>query len=424
MATAKTSTIVGALACQKDSFLKSLETQVVSCSEFLTKNDSPLYKVEMVDSVCFPEGGGQPCDEGFITTLDGNKIPLKSVIREKLKALHIIDKPLDIGSSVKLIIDWDKRVDYMQQHTGQHLLSAVFDQYQLETLSWKMGEQINYIELPKKIDDKLVEEVQSKVNQLIFESHPIEVTTDDSELDTSHIPEDYDQDEGIVRIVKIGNIDANPCCGTHLKNTSQILSIVLLNQVSVRGGHSRLFFTCGYRVSKLTSNYYNILKTVSGVQLSCQIEDVTNKVDQLSTNYKKANSTIANLIKELANNKATEIYDKFSKDENAIAYVYREDNNPEFLTSVQKELMTMINSKKSKEIDLSTKQTLILINGNHQSNGGMIKILGPKATDISTELKQRIGNLKGGGKGSTYQGKITKYDKPEIESVLLYLESL
>ncbi|KAI5961448.1 uncharacterized protein KGF55_004071 [Candida pseudojiufengensis] len=422
MTTVQSSTIVGALACQKDSFLRSLETQVVSCKKFTPKKNEPsgLYQVELVDTCLFPEGGGQFSDKGYMTT-SGGQIEVQAVIRDKLKALHIIDTPLDTGSQVKLDIDWDKRVDYMQQHTGQHLLSAVFDQYKLETLSWKMGDQINYIELPEKIDDKLVEEVQAKVNQLIFESHPISVSTDDTEQDTSHIPEDYDQEQGIVRIVKIGDIDANPCCGTHLKNTSQILSIVLLNQTSVRGGHSRLFFTCGYRVSKLASNYFNILKNVSGNQLSCQIEDVTNKVDLLSTNYKKANSTIANLTKELANLKATEIYNKFLADENAIAYVYREENNPDFLTSVQKELMTM---DKTKAVDLDGKQTLVLICGNQQSNGGMIKISGPKATDISNELKQRITNLKGGGKGSKYQGKITKYEKNEIDSVLLYLESL
>lgn len=83
----------------------------------------------------------------------------------------------------------------------------------------------------------------------------------------------------------------------------------------------------------------------------------------------------------------------------------------------------MINGNKDSGVDITNKHTLVLINGNQTSNGGMVKISGPKTNDIATELKQKITNLKGGGKG-LFQGKITKYEKGEIESVLSYLDSL
>ncbi|KAI3402937.2 hypothetical protein KGF56_004189 [Candida oxycetoniae] len=454
-----TSTIVGALACQKNSFLKTLNTKVVSSYEFASplpsskengkKSSSSIdkeklkYGVELEDTILFPEGGGQPFDKGTITILNDSEkctIEVKSILRDKLKAVHIVEEPIKQGTLVQLNLDWDRRVDIMQQHTGQHLLSAVFDTYKMETLSWSMGDQINYIELPKKIDDSIVEEVQNKVNQLIFEAHPIEVVTLEGEagtekgtetktgtgvdLDTSHLPQDYDQDKGIIRIVKIGDLDSNPCCGTHLSNTSQIQSIVLLNQTSIRGGHSRLYFTCGSRVTKLTSDYYDILKTISGLQLSCSIDNVVAKVDQLNSNYRKANSTINALNKELANIKATEIFKKFKYNKASVAYVYRDDSsNPEFFAHLSKELMTMINADKSSGVDIANTHTLVLLNG-QTSTGGMLKITGPKATEISTELKSRIGTLKGGGKGSSYQGKVTKYEKGEIESVIVYLDSI
>lgn len=444
--TTATSTIVGALACQKNSFLKTLNTKVVSSYEFIppatakekqNKNKSALkelkYGVEFEDTVLFPEGGGQPFDKGTITVLNTDSCPesktfqVNAILRDKLKAVHIVDEPIEPGTNVLLEVDWNRRVDIMQQHTGQHLLSAVFDTLKLDTLSWSMGDVINYIELPEKVPDEVVKQVQERVNQLIFEAHPIHVVTQDDhgvEIDTSHLPDDYDQSKGVVRIVKIGDdIDSNPCCGTHLSNTSQIGSIALFNQTSIRGGHSRLYFTCGSRVAKVAAEYFDILKTVSGTQLSCQIDDVTTKVDQLSTNYRKANSTIANLTKELANLKATEIFNRLNPTEDGVAYVYREENNPEYLTTVQKELATMINANKDCGIDITKKHTLVLINGNQTSNGGMVKISGPKANDIATELKQKITNLKGGGKG-IFQGKITKYEKGEIESVLSYLDSL
>ena len=435
------SAIVGALACQKNSFLKTFNTKVVSSYEFVPpptskdkqnkKQSQPKelkYGVEFEDTILFPEGGGQPFDKGTITILDGagkETIEVNSILRDKLKAVHIVEKPIEVGTPVQLDVDWDRRLDIMQQHTGQHLLSAVFDTYNLETLSWSMGDEINYIELPSKVEDDIVKEVQDKVNQLIFEAHPITVVTPDAEgheIDTSHLPDDYDQTQGIIRIVKIGDLDSNPCCGTHLSSTSQIQSLVLLNQTSIRGGHSRLYFTCGQRVSKLSSEYFDILKTVSGLQLSCQISDVVNKVDQLNANYRKANSTISALSKELANLKAAEVFKNYR--ENAeIVYVYRDDTNPEYLNLVQKELLTMINADKECGVDLSNKQTLVLFNG-QTAIGGMVKILGPKATDISAELKQRITSLKGGGKGSSFQGKITNYEKGEIDSVIRYLDSL
>lgn len=114
------------------------------------------YGVEFEDTVLFPEGGGQPFDKGTITILnngassESKTVEVNAILRDKLKAVHIVDEPLEPGTQVKLQVDWDRRLDIMQQHTGQHLLSAVFDTLKLDTLSWSMGDVINYIELPEK----------------------------------------------------------------------------------------------------------------------------------------------------------------------------------------------------------------------------------------------------------------------------------
>lgn len=442
--TGTTTAIVGALACQKNSFLKTFKTKVVSSYEFIPpptakdkqnknnnkkKKDSPPCKefgVELEDTILFPEGGGQPYDKGTITILPDNKIiEVKSVLRDKLKAVHLVNELIEPGTQVSLNIDWNRRIDIMQQHTGQHLLSAVFDTYELETLSWSMGEDINYIELPTKITQELIIEVQNKVNQLIVEAIPITVVTPDQhghEIDVSHLPDDYDLSKGIIRIVKIGELDANPCCGTHLTSTAQIQSIVLLHQSPIRGGHSRLYFTCGGRVANYLRKEHEILRNVSTNQLSCAIEVVEEKVELLSLNYKKANSTLNNLLKELASIEANKIFQKFKNDHNnKLAYVYRADL-PEYLTSVQKELTTLINEDKTGDVDISNNQTLVLLSG-AAPNGGTIKISGPKAEELQVELKLKLSNLKGGGKGSSFQGKITKFEKGELEAVLKYLDS-
>lgn len=437
MTTASTTAIVGALSCQKNSFLKTFNTKVVSSYEFIPpltskdkqnkkskSNKTKEFGVEFQDTILFPEGGGQPYDKGTITILPENKvIEVKSVLRDKLKAVHLVDEMIEPGTEVTLNVDWARRIDIMQQHTGQHLLSAVFDTFGLETLSWSMGEEINYIELPEKINDELLGEVQERVNQLIVEGIKITVVTPDQhghEVDVSHLPDDYDLSKGIIRIVKIGELDANPCCGTHLTSTSQIQSIALLHQAPIRGGHSRLFFTCGARVANVLRKEHEILRNVATNQLSCAIEAVGEKVELLNLNTRKSNSTINALLKELAGLEASKIYQNF-KDGKKVAYVYRTDL-PDYLTAVNKELLNLINGDDS-SVDLSKNQTLVLLHG-APSNGGSIKITGPEASSIQTELKLKLTNLKGGGKGTSFQGKITKFEKGELESVLKYLDSI
>ncbi|OBA19098.1 alanyl-tRNA synthetase [Metschnikowia bicuspidata var. bicuspidata NRRL YB-4993] len=440
------STIVGALACQRNSFLKTFQTTVVSCKKYEPiktskdkqnqnkkstekeqKFEESLYALELQDTILFPEGGGQPFDTGNIATAS-EKIPVQMVLRQELTAVHVTPKPVEVGSQVSLEVDWKRRLDIMQQHTGQHLISAVFDTYDLETLSWSMGDTINYIELPRKVEQSIIDEVSEKVNDMIVQGIPIKVTTPDQlgrEIDTSHIPDDYDLSKGIVRVVQIGDIDSNPCCGTHLTNTGQIQAVSFLHQTNVRGGNSRLHFMCGSRVSRQLAAYHLMLKDVLGTQLSCQIDEVASKVADLNQNYKKSLSRESTLLKELAAIEASKVFTLFRDTNAKIASIYRQDSSPEYLTMAQKELTTLINANKDAGVDLSLAHTVVYLNGDYKSgNGGMVKIMGPLAEEIQQKLKCLIKNIKGGGKGTSFQGKITKYEKGEVESVLRYLESL
>lgn len=434
------STVVGALACQRDSFLKTLKTTVVSCDEHkghVTAKDKQnknskkqsdpkdlKYAIQLADTIIFPEGGGQPSDTGIIEN-GQDKWTVDEVIRDKLTALHLTSAPITPGIQVDLQVDWARRFDHMQQHTGQHLLSAIFDQYNLGTLSWSLGEMINYIELPQKVDDSTIQQVSEKVNQAIIDCIDITVETPDikgDDVDISHLPEDYDLSKGILRIVKIGDLDRNPCCGTHLANTSQIQAVTILHQVNVKGGNSRLYFTCGSRVPKLLAKHHEILKNVSGNILSCQVDEVYDKTKLLNDNYRESNSNKSNLLKELVAIEAKQVFETLKSKESGVDYFYRKDSNPEAITLFQKELLTLINSNKDSGVDLEKSHTIVMFNG--QKDGGMIKVMGPEATKIQDEAKNLITNLKGGGKGNSFQGKISSYEKGEISSLTTFLDSL
>lgn len=443
MATKTGSTVVGALACQRDSFLKAFQTTVISCVEHKghetskdkqnkkskkksDKDESSdiKYAIELADTIIFPEGGGQPTDTGIIET-GLEKVAVDEVIRDKLTALHLTKSPVLPGTSVGLSVNWNRRFDHMQQHTGQHLLSAIFDQYNLETLSWAMGDTINYIELPKRVDEDIIDQVGEKVNQAIVDSIPITVEIPDkhgNEVDTSHIPDDYDLSQGLLRIVKIGDLDRNPCCGTHLANTSQIQSIAILHQVNVRGGNSRVHFICGNRVPKYLAKNHELLKNVAGNLLSCQIDEVYDKTKLLNDNYRESNSAKSNLLKELVAIEAKQVFETLKSKPSGVEYFYRKDNNPEAITLFQKELITLVNNNKDSGVNLEATHTIVMFNGINE--GGMIKIMGPEAPRIQEELKKILSNLKGGGKGNSFQGKITKYGKGEINSLVDFLDSL
>ena len=134
-------------ACQRDSYQQQLETKVVSC-ELATlslqekKQNVSGFNVIFEDTVLFPEGGGQNDDHGTIN----DDIPVLRITRRGAKAIHFLqtEHPLEVGTTVKQIVDWKRRFDHMQQHTGQHLISALFEKlYNIETSSWWMAENEN-----------------------------------------------------------------------------------------------------------------------------------------------------------------------------------------------------------------------------------------------------------------------------------------
>lgn len=162
-----------------------------------------------------PPGGGQPTDHGTVTPLSSptnEPIQIKSIQRQGLQCVYHSPQPLEPGTRVRQEVDFGRRWDHMQQHTGQHLLSAIMDKYDnLESVGWGMGADgdINYIDLPRKPSDEEMRTIQEKCNEAIRNNLKITVETpDDAKSDS--LPEDYDKEKGVVRIIKIGDIDANP----------------------------------------------------------------------------------------------------------------------------------------------------------------------------------------------------------------------
>ena len=158
-------TAVGGLACQMNSYLRELDTTVVSCSP--SAADASLFDVVLADSVLFPEGGGQPCDLG---TINGHAVT--SVVRDKNTCIVRTTQALNLGEAVHVEIDWARRRDHMQQHTGQHLLTAVVDTLlKLPTECWGLSSPFCYIQVPtNNISPEDVLRVEAECNAAIAKS--------------------------------------------------------------------------------------------------------------------------------------------------------------------------------------------------------------------------------------------------------------
>lgn len=286
-----------------------------------------------------------------------------------------------------------------------------------------MGVQMNYLEIARRLSDPEIAEVAAKINDIIVLNKHIVVHTPYShgnDIDTSHIPEDYDLSQGIVRVVLIGHIDANPCCGTHLTSTGQIQAVSLLHQVNIRSSNSCLHFVCGLRVPEHLQMFHRLLNDVLGMQLSCQIEEVGLKLLEVLSSLRKAQTCKVLLLKELAVIKAAEIFRQFTEEKN-VAVVYREGSGKEYLAQAQKELTTLMKSRPELGVSFD-KFTLALFDGDYKSAGGMVKVIGPMAELLQKYLKKIVANLMGGRRGNTFQGKVTKYERGEVENVLQYFE--
>lgn len=306
-------------ACQRDSFQKEFTTNVVSCNEAELKTVSNGKKetlkgfdVICEDTILFPEGGGQPCDYGFL-----DDVRVLSVQRRGAEAVHFVDKPLDPGKTVKQVIDWDRRLDHMQQHSGQHLLTAIADaEFGYVTTSWWLGEDISHIELDiPKITEEEIQKLETLVNEKIREGLAVTVDVYKAgdpfliESRTRGLPKDH---VGDVRLVTIKNIESNMCCGTHVSNLSQLQAIKLMGAEKGKKGKTNLLFLVGGRVLKRLSTMLQREQALTAI-LNNAPDTHVELVDKLMKSAKLSNKNLQTVLRDLAAQEAKALKEKNPK---------------------------------------------------------------------------------------------------------------
>lgn len=254
------------------------------------------FLVTLVETAFYPEGGGQPSDSG---TIGG--IEILDVFAEEETVFHKLPR-LPETDEVTCEIDWDRRFDHMQQHSGQHLLSAVCRElYDAKTVSFHLGSDSVSIDIDiEGLSEQQVSEIETQANQYIFENRKIHsyfVTKDElSRLPVVKMPKVTEN----IRIVETDGIEYNPCGGTHVSATGSIGSIKIL-KTEKQKGVTRIFFKCGYRALRHFNESLAILSSLSS-KFNTGHSDVLSRVEKLEQDYRQVLGEKEKLTEENASN--------------------------------------------------------------------------------------------------------------------------
>jgi alanyl-tRNA synthetase len=292
-----------------DPSLASFDAQVSDIREVSRNQGRSLWQVALDRSAFYPTSGGQPHDTGLLTatSLGGALLeaPILAVEEdEQGEVWHTTPKPLLAGTAVRGYIDWSRRRDHMQQHSGQHLLSAVVHrQLGTATVSFHLGEMTSTIDLAREaISLDELERVEDAVNEIIAEDRAISIRTiprkEAEMLFAAGTLLKLPEREGDIRLIEIDEIDLNACGGTHVQATGQIGGLLIRGTERMRQG-LRVEFVCGLRAA-VTARRDLATLTRTGAALSVGRLEVADAVDRLLAEGKVANKARQKLTEELA----------------------------------------------------------------------------------------------------------------------------
>jgi len=280
-----------------DSYLRDFTARMVETSA----DGSTAY----LDRTAFyPTSGGQPYDTGWIAG-----VPVLDVIDEEERVAHRLAAPLAAGAPagpVECSVDWNRRFDHMQQHSGQHLLSAVFEElFSLKTVSFHLSAGSSTIDLEGgAVDARRLREAEGRANQIVFENRPVAVRFEHAaQAQGLRKPSER---EGTLRIVAIEGLDRSACGGTHVRTTGEIGAVLLRKTEKIRQA-TRVEFLCGGRaIRRASADYEALAKTAQ--MFSMALEEVPGAVAAQLEAARAAEKARRKLELEVAAYQGRELY--------------------------------------------------------------------------------------------------------------------
>ncbi len=282
-----------------DSYVREFTARVVDRS-------LDAQTVYLDRSAFYPSSGGQPFDLGVI-----GGVPVVDVLDEEERIAHRLAAPL-AAEAVECSIDWNRRFDHMQQHSGQHLLSAVFEQsFGLHTVSFHLGAESATIDLEGgAVEPRTAQEAERRANAIICENRPLAVDFEDA-AEVEGLRKAPGR-RGTLRIVSIEGLDRSACGGTHVRGTGEI-GVVLLRKLEKIRQSVRVEFLCGARAVRRARADYEALVRASQL-FSSPLDEVPALVAAQLEAARAAEKAQRKLELDLAVYRGRDLYDATEPD--------------------------------------------------------------------------------------------------------------
>ena len=280
-----------------DSYLSTFEGRITDIAD-------GGRRIYLDQSAFYPTSGGQPFDIG---TLDNAVV--SDVVDEEERIAHVVAEPFSsaVGTVVRGTVDWRRRFDHMQQHTGQHLLTAVFAElFGFETVSVHFGGDRSSLDLDVgAISPAQLGKAEHRANEIIWENRPVHVTFEESATATGlRKPPPRD---GSIRVVTIVGLDRSACGGTHVRATGEIGAITLGGTERMRK-QTRVEFLCGGRVVRQARADRDTLSAIA-LSLKASIAEAPALVAAQGEQLREALAVRKRLEGELAAHDARALYE-------------------------------------------------------------------------------------------------------------------
>ena len=272
----------------EDVYKKEFTATVLECREH--KNG---FAVILDESAFYPEGGGQPSDVGTL-----GDVKVTEVYEKDGELLHYTEQALEVGAKVEGKIDWARRFDLMQQHSGEHMVSGVIHaKYGYDNVGFHMGSDVITVDLNGMLDEAQLAEIEREVNEKVWEDKEVVITYPTAEELKTLDYRSKKELTGQVRIVDFPGADVCACCGTHVTHTGEIGMVKLLSVVKFHDG-IRMEMICGKRVL----NYLNMVNEQNhqiSMKLSAKMDRTADAVQRLQDENFRMKGQVARMEEEM-----------------------------------------------------------------------------------------------------------------------------
>lgn len=357
------------------------------------------YWITLDQTAFFPEEGGQSADNG---TLDGQEVLDVQIKKDIIR--HLVKEPVEIGTTVKGHVDYERRFDFMQQHSGEHIVSGLLHtHYGFTNVGFHLSEKEVTLDMDGVITLEQLREIELMANQVIWENLPVNISFPSKDTLATMQYRSKIEIEGDVRIVEIPGVDTCACCAPHVVSTGEIGIIKVLKVQSHRGG-VRIHIACGGRALKDYSAKIDICDE-AGTKLSVPEERIIMALTKVQEDFASLKYTANELTQQLMAEQVKSLSAP-SVSENALLFVALNNNLA---------IRNTVNALTEKYSGYCG-----IFAGNDET--GYTYIVGSKEKDCrktAVLLREKLGS-KGGGTAAMIQGNVNA-TKAEIEKLFMMI---